>query len=70
MTIELLKVVKPANPKGWHLIEASAFDPEVHQLWSDGEAVVVAASAPMPVHGSPVPETRRGPGRPRKHPKE
>lgn len=61
---ELVKVVKPQNPKGWHLIDVSSFDPAVHQLWvepSASEPVPVAAAAP-----APVPEYKRGPGRPKR----
>ena len=42
---EIVKV-KRDGPRGWHWIAADKFDPEVHELYSEGGDPIVAAEAP------------------------
>jgi hypothetical protein len=42
--------VKRDGPRGWRIINASNFDPAVHQHWDEGEAITAALAAP------PLPE--------------
>ena len=66
--------VKASSERGWRIINQSAFDPSVHQLFRDApEAVAIEAAAdePSKVSSEPVPAAelnlKRGPGRPRRH---
>lgn len=41
--------VKRDGPRGWRIINKSAFDPKVHEAWSESEAIAKATAKPDPM---------------------
>ncbi len=64
--------VKANSERGWRIINQSAFDPGVHQLFEDApepaviEAPAVEPEAAIAPEPASDPSPKRGPGRPKR----